>query len=324
MNGEAKVSPNGDALTFDDALAIAQQQMAGGEQQPPGTQAPEAGLAEGGAQPSEGSAGQMDMQEQAPEQALEQAPGQAPPAQHDPRMAQMAAQMGQLQAQSQQLQAQNRQLHELLQEMSQRNQAAVVEDVLTPPVLDFSNMWAEDENVVAQLQAEYAQQMAEFAKKQMMSEIGPLLETAKRGAAEQQRQEALNGLEQVPELAGIMGMTPMLERIIQSNPLLANSDAPIEDKLITAFAIAKGAEAVKTGKQPQKQPGIEEFIAMYSENPDLQKRVEQMRAQNAAGQVANVPPMSASAGAFNAALTTPKSPGDFDDARRLALSRLGI
>jgi hypothetical protein len=160
-----------------------------------------------------------------------------------------------------------------------------------------------------------------------MTQLSPLLENAKQGIAERERQEAIAELAQVPELAGIMGMTPTLEKIIQSNPALANANVPIADKLITAYAIAKGAEAIKQGNTPQvqqAQPGVEDFLKMYAENPDLQKRVEQIRASKAAESVADVPPMSASSGVFNAALTVQEQPKDFEEAKRLALGRLGI
>lgn len=301
MNKEEKVE------TFDDARRMMQEKMA----ETPETV--EAAEQEGGEQ----MRGE-DAQPAEPETASQPVEQSPPP---DQQAMQMMAEMQQIQAQNQQLQAQNQQLQRMLQEISQKNQNEVVEETLTPPVLDISELWMEDENVIQQKQQEYAQQMADYTKKQLLSELAPFLETAKQGMAERERQEALNGLSMVPELDGIMGMTPTLERIIQSNPALANSDAPIEDKLITAFAIAKGAEAIKNGQQ---QPGIDDFVQMYAQNPDLQKRIEQIRARNAAENAAEVPPMSASAGAFNAALRAPEKPKDFDEARKLAFARLGL
>jgi hypothetical protein len=295
------------AETFDDAKRLAQEEILAREA---------AGENSAGQPPAEGSAGAED-----------QALGGQPPAgagQPDPQAAQMA-QMAQLLAQNQQLAAQNQQLAGMLEELSNKNQNAVLEEALTPPVLDLSELWSEDEDTVKQKQAEYAQSMADFMQRKMMSQLSPLLENAKQGLAERERREALNGLSQIPELAGIMGMTPTLEKIIQSNPALSKADVPIEDKLITAYAIAKGAEAIKNGGQQQRQqPSLEAFVQLYSQNPDLQKRVEAIRAKNAAENAAEFPPMSASSGVFNAALTAREKPKDFEEAKRLALGRLGL
>jgi hypothetical protein len=231
--------------------------------------------------------------------------------------------LAQLQEQNQQLAQQNQQLQSMLTELSERKQSEVVEEALTPPVLNFSNLWTEDENVVTQQLAQYANEVAEFTEKKLMSQLSPLLDSARQGLAERQQREALNGLSQVPELAGIMGMTPTLEKIIQSNPALSRADVPIEDKLITAYAIAKGAEAIKNGGAKQ-QPNVDDFIQLYSQSPDLQKRVEAIRAKNAAQNAANLPPMSASSGVFNAALTPQEKPKTFEEAKRLALGRLGL
>lgn len=292
--------------TFDDALLAAQEKMSENDK------------------PPEEKVQQQQMTLEDAQRVSQQEPAAQQTVQPGPQAMQMMAQMQQLQVQNQQLQAQNQQLQNILEDINQKNQDVVVEEALTPPVLDMSNLWMEDENVVQQKQQEYAQQMADYTKKQLLSELSPLLESAKKGIEEKERQEALNGLSQVPELAGIMGMTPTLERIIQSNPAIANSDAPIEDKLITAFAIAKGAEAIKNGQNPPKEPGVDDFVQMYMQNPDLQKRIEQIRAQKAAEHTAEVPPMSASAGAFNAALTTQEKPKDFEEAKRLAFARLGL
>jgi hypothetical protein len=310
---------NGEIETFDDALRAAQEQMAMPEGVPADAQAAAvqtAGIDSG--------AGQGQNPPPEPEPGPGPQPEAQPAAGPDPQTMQI---MAQIERQNQQLVQQNAQLQNMLAEISNKNQAGIVEEALTPPVLDLSGLWSEDDNVVAQKQAEYAQRMAEFTEKKLMSQLSPLLENAKQGMAERERREALTGLSQVPELAGIMGMTPTLEKIIESNPALSGANVSIEDKLITAYAIAKGAEAIKNGLQkpvPQAQPGVEDFIKMYSQNPDLQKRVEQIRASRAAQSVADVPPMSASSGVFNAALTAQEKPKDFEEAKRLAFARLGI
>jgi hypothetical protein len=301
------------AENFDEALRMAQEQLAMPEEIPADaqvvTQAAQ-GAGQGLAPPPEPAPGLQ--------------PEPQPSAGLDPQAMQMFAQ---IERQNQQLAEQNRHLQNMIAEISNKNQAEAVEEALTPPVLDLSGLWSEDENVVAQKQAEYAQRMAEFTEKKLMTQLSPLLENAKHDMAEREKQKTLATLSQEPELAGIMGMTPTLEKIIQNNPMLSGANVSIEDKLITAYAIAKGAEAIKNGMQPPPQvpqAGVEDFVQMYSQNPDLQKRVEQIRAKKAAESVAEVPPMSASAGVFNAALTAQEKPKDFEEAKRLALARLGL
>lgn len=48
----------------------------------------------------------------------------------------------------------------------------------TPPILDISELWFEDKDVIQQKQQEYAQQLVDYTKKQILTELSPLLETA--------------------------------------------------------------------------------------------------------------------------------------------------
>ncbi len=224
---------------------------------------------------------------------------------------------------------QNQQMQEALNQMSESNEQAAEEEVLTPPTMDFSNLWSEDENVIKQKEAEYAQRMAEYTEKKMMKQLAPLIEYAQGEAKRKEMQTTMQNLSKVPATSGIMGMTETLERILNSNPTLSGSDAPLEDKLITAYAIAKGADAIQREQnppapQPEPQPTIDDFMRVYAENPDLQRRIEAARAAQAAKSRANVPPMSASAGAFNAALSAPEEPKTFEDAKRMLMAKLGM
>lgn len=313
---------NGAPMTFDEAMAQAQaavqaeaqaQAQAQAEAQatqegaPPDGQPPETPPSDATqAQPAEAQATQAQAEVQSAQ------PAEAQAAQLDPQAMQVIAQLTQ----------QNQMLQQAINEMSRQNETQVTEEVLTPPELDLSNLWAEDENVIKQKQADYARQMAEYTEKKIMGTLQPFLTSAQTGIEEREKQRALDGLSKDPRFAGVMGMTPRLEQIISSNPILNSSTAPIEDKLIMAYAIAKGADSIEN---PPVAPSTEDFMQMYAQSPELRRAVEEMRAKSAAEQAVNIPPMSASAGAANAPLTPPqKKPTNFDEARMAVLAQFGM
>ena len=296
---------NGAPMTFDEAMAQAQAAVQAEAQAQAQAQA-EAQATQEGAPPD----GQPP--ETPPPDATQAQPAEAQAAQLDPQAMQVIAQLTQ----------QNQMLQQAINEMSRQNETQVTEEVLTPPELDLSNLWAEDENVIKQKQADYARQMAEYTEKKIMGTLQPFLTSAQTGIEEREKQRALDGLSKDPRFAGVMGMTPRLEQIISSNPILNSSTAPIEDKLIMAYAIAKGADSIEN---PPVAPSTEDFMQMYAQSPELQRAVEEMRAKSAAEQAVNIPPMSASAGAANAPLTPPqKKPTNFDEARMAVLAQFGM
>jgi hypothetical protein len=275
------------------------------------------------------------MQTEEPEQVVEEVPAEAeqPVEQPTPESAtlddavntaEVAAQVAQekdaqLQQALQQIQAlqeQNQQMQGAIEELSAKNEENLIEEALKPPTLDINGLAFADEETIAQAQAEFAQKMSEYNRNQIMKELAPTLEYAKKGMQEAEKTEALSALSQVAELDGISDLMPQIERIIANNKWLQSEDMPLEEKYINAFAIARGVNAINTPPpEPKKELTSEELMQLYDNNPTFQELVEKKRLEaikNSNSQ--QVPPFSASSGAVNAALNIKEKPKSFEEA----------
>lgn len=194
--------------------------------------------------------------------------------------------------------------------------------VVTPSLtLDLSNLAFDDAETIAQKQNIYAQQMADYVRQGVMSELAPYLAEAKQGMEHKQQESLLESLEQMPEFKEIRGSLPQINRIMEQNSNLFASDAPYEDKIIAAYAIARGANAINT--PPKAAPTTDELMAMYNASPEFQQMVEKQRI-DALKDSQQVPVMSASSGLTNAALNIKEKPQTMDEAseRARAMFRL--
>ena len=95
------------------------------------------------------------------------------------------------------LKAQNQQMQGTLEELSRKNEENLIEEALQPPVLDINGLAFADEETIAQAHADFAQKMAEYNRQQIMKELAPTLEYAKKGMQEEERANALYALSQV-------------------------------------------------------------------------------------------------------------------------------
>ena len=212
------------------------------------------------------------------------------------------------------LKAQNQQMQGTLEELSRKNEENLIEEALQPPVLDINGLAFADEETIKQAQAEHHQKSYEYYRQQLMKELAPTLEYAKKGMQEEERANALSALSQVRELEGINDMLPQLEKIISNNRWLQSDDMPMEEKLINAYAIARGVNAINTPpEEPKKELTPEELMELYDKNPTFQELVEKKRI-DAVKNSQQVPPFSASSGAVNAALNIPEKPKTFEEA----------
>ena len=240
--------------------------------------------------------------------------------------AQTAAQTSQelemLKQQNTMLQEQNEQLQGTIEEISKQNEQNIIEAVLEPPTLDVNALAFADEDTVRAAQADYAAKMAEFAKKQMMQELSPVLEYAKAGMHEKEKNEAISALSQIPELSGISDMLPQLDRIIANNKWLQSDDMPMDEKYINAFAIAKGVNSINNPPTPATEPSAEELMNYYNSNPEFQELVEKQRLSEIK-QSQQVPPFSASSGAVNAALNIKPKPQTLEEASKRTREMFG-
>ena len=268
------------------------------------------------------AAGENTQQEEtktAPEQPDPEAMMQT--AENAARAAQEADQRyQQAMARLQQLEEENQTLNKAIQQMSQQQEEALVKSGMEPPVIDFSAMAFEDEETVRQKQQDYTEQLTNYIRGQMMSEFEPYIRQAKEGQAQKEKDSVLSALGDMPELGGISDMIPALDNIIQNNPVLANSDVPLDEKYIMAYTIAKGIDSIKT---PAHELTAEELFQMYQNNSELQDMIEKERVKNVQnGQ--KVPPLSVSGGSGGAALHVKEKPKTFDEASDLVRKMFGV
>ena len=224
---------------------------------------------------------------------------------------QQNAELQRIMAENEQLKAQNEQLQKTQAEMSKVREEEVIEEAMAMPTIDFNELAFADEETQARVQNEYANKMAEYVRKGIMDEMSPYIEQAKAGQREKEKNEAVTALSQMPELAGLNDMMPQIEHIITKNKWLQSDDIPIEEKIINAYVIAKGVNAMNA---PEKKPPTDdELMELYDKNPTFQELIEKKRIESLKNSQ-QVPPLSASSGAVNVALNIPEKPKSWDDA----------
>ena len=277
---------------------------------------------------------------QTAEVSTEDAPASASPENANPEQtalgeaaqtAEVAAQVAaekdaELQQVKQQLEAERQrsaQLQGTVEELSRQNEQEVVEEALQPPELDISSLAFADEETVKAAQAKYAADLADYNRKAFMKEFAPVIEQANEAKYAKEKSEVIAALSQVPELKGIDGMLPQLDRIIANNKALSSNDIPMDEKYITAYAIAMGVNSMNTPPVQQKELTSEELMALYNNNPEFQEMVEKQRIEQVK-QSQQVPPFSASSGAVNAALDIKEEPKGWDDASKRTRAMFGL
>lgn len=234
-------------------------------------------------------------------------------------------QLQQAMAEIQTLRQQNQQLQGTIDEMSQRNAENIVDEALTPPELDIGGLTFADEETQKAALAKYADEMAAYNRQQLMKEITPAIEFAKKGLRDAERDEAIESLSQIQELSDIREMLPQLDRIIQSNKWLQSDDMPADEKYINAYAMAKGIDRINhppAPPEPAKDPSVDELMKFYNSNPEFQALVEKQRLDQIK-QSQQVPQFSASSGAVNAALDIKEKPQTLEEASKRTREMFG-
>lgn len=226
---------------------------------------------------------------------------------------QQNAELTKAMSENEQLKARNEQLERTVEEMSKAKGEEIVEEAMAMPTIDFNELAFADPDIQSKAQQDYANAMTEYVRKGIMDEMSPFIEQAKAGQREKEKNEAISVLSQVPELQGIDAMMPQLDHIIATNKWLQSEDMPIEDKLINAYAIARGVNAINTPPETKKELTPEELMELYDKNPTFQELVEKKRIESLKGSQ-QVPPFSASSGAVNVALNIKEKPKSWDDA----------
>lgn len=223
------------------------------------------------------------------------------------------------------LKQQNQQLQGTIDEISRQNTENIIEDALTPPTLDINGLAFADEETQRAEMAKFVESMSNYNRQQIMKELSPTLEYAKKGMRDAEKTEVVNALSQIPELKGIKEILPQLDRIIANNKWLSSDDIPMDEKYINAFAMAKGINSINNPPVPPeqpKEPTPEELLQMYNNNPAFQELVEKQRLESIK-QSQQVPPFSASSGAVNAALNIKDKPQTLEEASRRTREMFG-
>ncbi len=236
---------------------------------------------------------------------------------------QQNAELTKAMSENEQLRAQNEALQRTISEMSQANKEEIVEEAMAIPDIDFNELAFAEEDVQKKAKADYANAMTEYVRKGIMDEMAPYIEQAKAGQREKEKNEAISVLSQVPELKGIDTMLPQIDSIIAHNKWLQSEDMPIEEKLINAFAIAKGVNSINAPVEEKKDLTPEELMKLYDKNPTFQELVEKKRIESIKGSQ-QVPPFSASSGAVNVALNIKEKPKSWDDASERTRQMFGL
>ena len=227
--------------------------------------------------------------------------------------AQREAELQQALATIQQMQAQNAQLTQQIAELSNVNEQNLVEEAMEMPFLDVSGLAFADEETIKAAQRKYAQDVAEYVKKPLMKELEPFIAQAQEGLKAKEREAAINLLSDVPELAGIKERLPQLDRMIANNKVLSSPDLPLEEAYIMAYTMAKGIDKMNTPVVEPKDPTTEELMDLYNRFPEFQEMIEKQRISQLK-ESQQVPPMSSSSGAMNAALNIKNKPKTLDEA----------
>ena len=224
------------------------------------------------------------------------------------------------------LRKQNEQLQGTVTELSNRNEERIIEEALTPPTLDINGLAFADEETQKAALAKFAQDLSAYDREQIMKEMTPALEYAKRGMRDAEKAEVIAALSQIPELANVKDNLPQIDRIIQNNQWLSGDNIPMDEKYIIAYALAEGINKIKNPPAPPeepKEPTAEELLEIYNKNPAFQELVEKQRL-DAIKQSQQVPPMSASSGAAGAALNIKEKPQTLEEASRRTREMFGM
>lgn len=302
---------------FDEANRATEEMFANSEQLPVEEEIPTEETVETVEQPTETTENQPIQEETVLNEAVNTAEIAAQTAQE--KDAQLQEALQQLEA----LRVQNEQMQGTLAELSRQNEENLIEEAMQMPTLDVNGLAFATEDEIKQAQSNYARQMAEFVKAGVMKEVSPFVEQAKQGMYQKEKSEMISALSQVPELKGIDGMESQLDMIIANNKWLQSEDMPLDEKLINAFAIARGVNAINTPPEEPKELTSEELMELYDKNPTFQELVEKKRI-DAIKQSQQVPPFSASSGAVNAALNIQEKPKTFEEASERTRKMFGL
>ena len=147
------------------------------------------------------------------------------------------------------IKAQNENLQKVVDELSKKNEENVVNDALKLPTLDINGLSFADEETQRAALEKFSGELAQYNRAKLLEELEPVLSKANELSYEKEKEQTLSELKSIPELEGLGDMLPQLDRIIETNKFLSASDMPIEEKYITAYAIAETRRKRNVGRR---------------------------------------------------------------------------
>lgn len=204
-------------------------------------------------------------------------------------------------------------------QLQQQSQAAEqkIEETLTPPVLDLTNLSYLSDEERSKQTADYANKMAEYVKKSIDPSLKPVVDAFAKQKQQAEEQVVIADLKQkTPDFEKSL---PNIQAFLGSNipAAAAVNQLPTRDKLIIAYAISKGLESMNPAQQTPEQIAEEVYA-----NPDVMRTLE-LKRNAALKQNQNVPAQAASSGMANIPVTVQKQPQTIQEAGKMVWDRWG-
>ncbi len=220
-------------------------------------------------------------------------------------------QLQQLSSQMQDILQQNEALKKTIMDMSKQNEEAIMADAAIP-YMDLNEMAFLDEETARAKQTAYFNDVLKLAEASVLKKLEPIVSHVNAEKQASEKNAVIDALANMEEMKDIRAYMPQIERIIKANKWLQSEDMDTDERLINAYALARGVNDINT---PKKEMTADEFLELFKARSDLQEAVEKERIQkvkDAKGQ--QVPTLSASGGAGGAALNISEKPKTMEDA----------
>ena len=159
---------------------------------------------------------------------------------------QQKAQNETLIAENEQLRAENEQQKQALQQMSDTQAQAVVENMTAEPEFDTTDMLFASEEDIQRRADEFKDATRRYAKERVKSdviaELKQYIDQMNAQKEQNEKDELFAVLAEMPEFKGIDGMRGQIDNILETNKALSGSDASIDEKVISAYFLARGSK----------------------------------------------------------------------------------
>ena len=131
----------------------------------------------------------------------------------------------------------------------------------------------------------------------------------------------LDGFRNNKDTPDFAGRESAMQYIIDNHPNM--KQLPLREQYEMAYLISRGVDSMKQQNAPEPQMSVEDEVARISKNPEIMRRLSEMRARDVAEKQNNTPPaFIASQGNARVSANVPERPESFDDAYAMAKKRL--